>query len=232
MKKFLPFVQISADTNTVAGDRIAIMFSSVSEEDLTPFSRVIFVPRSIVGLAGETDVLDGGAVRVKLLVTADGAGVQEHVLGVVTLPNVPADQISKAVVIAFRDAFAAYLQWVNAQAAGLTPVAAPRAWSDPALSSPKAPGRSVAKSIARVAGISVAGLGIAMLIGFGLTELGARGVGGGVGQGAAAVQAAVAQNMAQDPAAIKAQVELTQQTLRQMGIEPGRPGDLGCLAPQ
>lgn len=46
------------------------------------------------------------------------------------------------------------------------------------------------------------------------------------------IQNAVAQQMANDPESIKAQVELTQQTLKSMGLDPGKGGDLGCLAPQ
>jgi len=46
------------------------------------------------------------------------------------------------------------------------------------------------------------------------------------------VDNAVARQMANDPESIKAQVELTKQTLQSMGLDPGQGGDLGCLAPQ
>ena len=46
------------------------------------------------------------------------------------------------------------------------------------------------------------------------------------------VEQAVAQVMSHDPASVAAQVELTKQTLQQMGLDPGQNGDLGCLAPQ
>lgn len=46
------------------------------------------------------------------------------------------------------------------------------------------------------------------------------------------IENAVAQQMANDPESIKAQVELTKQTLQSMGLDPGQGGDLGCLAPQ
>lgn len=46
------------------------------------------------------------------------------------------------------------------------------------------------------------------------------------------VDGAVARQMANDPESIKAQVELTKQTLQSMGLDPGQGGDLGCLAPQ
>ncbi|WDM58764.1 hypothetical protein K4A76_20355 [Pseudomonas sp. NEEL19] len=46
------------------------------------------------------------------------------------------------------------------------------------------------------------------------------------------IENAVAQQMANDPESIKAQVELTKQTLQSMGLDPGQGGDIGCLAPQ
>lgn len=38
--------------------------------------------------------------------------------------------------------------------------------------------------------------------------------------------------MAQDPVAIESQVNLTKQTLKDMGLDPGQAGDMGCMAPQ
>lgn len=46
------------------------------------------------------------------------------------------------------------------------------------------------------------------------------------------IQNAVARVMAQDPKSMQAQVELTKETLKQMGLDPGKSGDVGCLAPQ
>lgn len=46
------------------------------------------------------------------------------------------------------------------------------------------------------------------------------------------IEDAVARAMAQDPASVASQVELTKQTLRQMGLDPGQSGDIGCLAQQ
>ena len=45
------------------------------------------------------------------------------------------------------------------------------------------------------------------------------------------VQAAVAQALATDPRARDEQIEITRATLREMGLDPGKSGDLGCLAP-
>jgi len=46
------------------------------------------------------------------------------------------------------------------------------------------------------------------------------------------IEDAVARAMAQDPDSVVSQVELTKQTLQQMGLDPGQSGDIGCLAPQ
>ena len=46
------------------------------------------------------------------------------------------------------------------------------------------------------------------------------------------VHEAVAQAMNQDANSVQSQVELTKQTLLTMGLDPGKSGDVGCLAPQ
>ena len=46
------------------------------------------------------------------------------------------------------------------------------------------------------------------------------------------IHEAVSRAMSQDPASTQAQVELTKETLKQMGLDPGKSGDVGCLAPQ
>lgn len=43
------------------------------------------------------------------------------------------------------------------------------------------------------------------------------------------IEDAVAKAMRQDPSSVQAQVELTKQTLQQMGLDPGQSGDIGCL---
>lgn len=45
------------------------------------------------------------------------------------------------------------------------------------------------------------------------------------------LQAAVNRALANDPAARDEQIEITRQTLREMGLDPGKNGDLGCLVP-
>ena len=45
------------------------------------------------------------------------------------------------------------------------------------------------------------------------------------------IQDAVAKAMTQSPSSTQAQVELTKETLKQMGLDPGKSGDIGCLAP-
>lgn len=44
------------------------------------------------------------------------------------------------------------------------------------------------------------------------------------------VQEAVNKALANDPRARDEQIEITRQTLREMGLDPGKNGDLGCLA--
>lgn len=46
------------------------------------------------------------------------------------------------------------------------------------------------------------------------------------------VQAAVNKALANDPRARDEQIEITRQTLKEMGLDPGKNGDLGCLAAQ
>lgn len=46
------------------------------------------------------------------------------------------------------------------------------------------------------------------------------------------IQDAVAKAMTHTPSSTQAQVELTKETLKQMGLDPGKSGDIGCLAPQ
>jgi|GEM_PF-1824350 len=46
------------------------------------------------------------------------------------------------------------------------------------------------------------------------------------------IHAAVAQEITQSAPSMQAQVELTKETLKQMGLDPGKSGDVGCLAPQ
>lgn len=46
------------------------------------------------------------------------------------------------------------------------------------------------------------------------------------------IKNAVAQAMTEDPRSVQAQVDLTKETLKQMGLDPGKAADTGCLAPQ
>lgn len=55
---------------------------------------------------------------------------------------------------------------------------------------------------------------------------------GTLGKRADPIQDAVAQAMTQDPRSLQAQVDLTKETLKQMGLDPGKAGDTGCFAPQ
>lgn len=57
-------------------------------------------------------------------------------------------------------------------------------------------------------------------------------LGGTVSKKPDPIQDAVAKAMVQSPAAAQAQVDLTKETLKQMGLDPGKSGDVGCLAQQ
>lgn len=46
------------------------------------------------------------------------------------------------------------------------------------------------------------------------------------------IDEAVARAMASNPSSVASQVEMTKEVLKQMGLDPGQSGDLGCLAPQ
>jgi hypothetical protein len=46
------------------------------------------------------------------------------------------------------------------------------------------------------------------------------------------IREAVAQQVLQSKESRESQVELTKQTLKEMGLDPGRSNDIGCLAPQ
>ncbi len=46
------------------------------------------------------------------------------------------------------------------------------------------------------------------------------------------IKNAVADAMQQDPRSVQAQVDLTKETLKQMGLDPGKAADTGCLTPQ
>lgn len=49
---------------------------------------------------------------------------------------------------------------------------------------------------------------------------------------ASPIDEAVARAMASDPSSVASQVEMTKEVLKQMGLDPGQGGDIGCLAPQ
>jgi hypothetical protein len=56
--------------------------------------------------------------------------------------------------------------------------------------------------------------------------------GGSMVRSADPIQEAVAKAMVSDPRAVQSQVELTKETLKQMNLDPGKAGDIGCLAAQ
>jgi len=238
MKKFLPFVQI-----TPAGERLAVMFDSACAEDTTRNPRVVFVPQSAMGLSLDVDG-EGvpGSIQIKLLVVYDDV-TKTHDLATISVPGglsqSTVDSMRQAIASSFQTALASYLRQgqISSSSPVMTafrevkPVGAiyggDSAVFDGGMFSGVSEARKPARSGTLRSMASIAGLGV---LGFAIVY-GAIIVGGGTGQGGV-IQAAVTENMGQDPASIMAQVELTKETLRQMGLDPGRAGDLGCLAPQ
>lgn len=251
MKNFAPFIQISPDPNTAAGERIAIMFASLLADDETASSRVVFVPRSVADFSWDIQLVEGTSMRpailVKLLVTDADGEKQEHHLALITCSSVSAAEVRRGIAATFRVALAEYLQWV-ARSSDLSRSDTPRAWSAPAVTDERSEstGRSGWSRAASVAGLVCVGVvcAVVLIAGVGVlfSKSGIFGWPAGqveqsrtlarVEQSSDAIRLPVSPGMAEDPASIRAQVELTEQTLRQMGIDPGRPGDLGCLAPQ
>ncbi|ANN80829.1 hypothetical protein [Bordetella flabilis] len=223
-ERFSPFVQITAMDN-----RIAVMFDSDFAGDTLRMPRVVMLPRPPTEISCE---VEGGQseYRVKLLASHDGS-VQCHDLATIaTTDNLPLVDVRQAVASSFGRALQSYLRW-ECRALGAykepqltSPGMVGAVPGEPAMSAPITQSgkgnRSVWRSAAVVAAVAVVGFCLA----YGLS---AR-----TGHAADPIQAAVAENMAQDPASITAQVELTKQTLRSMGLDPGRAGDLGCLAAQ
>ena len=235
MKKFAPLFQITATES-----QLAVLFDSASAEDTTRSPKVVCVPRLHGGIAFELCAAEGAAFVLKLLVRnpAGNAETQVHELAVISLPARSADTLSQAIADAFFDALARYYQWEH-ELSG--PVPASRYEPQYRAPRPVAANNSVFRGVKRATfacflvvltiGVVAAVMGVGPLAGHNMAPI-QDAVAQNMAQNPASIQNAVAQNMAQDPAAIQAQVELTQQTLRQMGIDPGRPGDLGCLAPQ
>lgn len=227
MKKnqaFSPFIQI-----TSTGDQVAVMFDSDLIGDDARTARVVFVPKnSIQQLSWAVALPEGegtSALSVYLVVGQNDGQQVRHELGAI---GVVADEsvVREAVARAFHFALVAYLQGERAAASPASPVASERyqSWA-PALGkgghqSPRPFSPFFTKPLAAFGLVGVLVLAVA------------AGISTWNGGRMDPIQAAVAQNMAQDPASIMAQVELTKETLRQMGLDPGRGGDLGCLAPE
>lgn len=235
MRKFAPFVQITRTDD----DRIAVMFDSACDADATRTPRVVFIRRDMESLSWQ--VLEEGGEGGKVLRVDLSTGVGEdairYFLGTIS-GDFTVNSVRQAFSDAFQSALAAYLQ--NSQrlgaVAGMSSDTSPRdeayaygyAHVPPPQPIAKPAGRTFLKSVGAVAAIGV--LGFAGVYGFS-SWIASTPYALSAGR-MDPIQAAVAQNMAQDPASITAQVELTKETLRQMGLDPGRAGDLGCLAPQ
>ncbi|WP_323025713.1 hypothetical protein [Castellaniella sp.] len=205
-----PFIQI-----TRAGEKVAVMFSCGAA------ARVVFVPQDkLQQLSWEMSdpSIEGDApapAKLFLLVTRDDAPqVKRYEMGDVRMAAGVARQ---AIAEAFGVALISYLQDERMNAVEVPPALVSR----PGVFEGHKPKNSAWWKMP-------AFLVLAALISFAAVA----GLESWSGGKMDPIQAAVSQNMTQDPASIMAQVELTKETLRQMGLDPGRGGDLGCLAPQ
>ncbi len=223
----MPFIQI-----TRTGDQVAVMFDQAGLG--AHASRIVFIRKESMrqlsweicdvpsGASNEvnpqleTGGIQKGVATIYLLVTKD-SGQDRHELGYVVSD---APEARQAIAAAFQAALVAYLQDERlAAGSSVVSMTAPATPGYPGVGYP-ASKRSFGKTFAVVT--------VPLLL---LGAVSAGLVAWADGR-VDPIQAAVAQNMTQDPASIMAQVELTKETLRQMGLDPGRGGDLGCLAPQ
>jgi hypothetical protein len=219
VSSFSPAIQITA-----VGARTAIMFDSAHENDLTRAARLIYVPQAVDSLSLRCDQPSQGISEVKLLVRL-GDKVEEHDLATITMSSCNNMDVRKGVADHFQIALVRYLQSQNPAMVASEQLVVGAAPKMPVVSSHPQADRSAARRPILKSALVV---GLVGLIGFtAVYAFSPRSV-----HSADPIQAAVVGNMAQDPASILAQVELTKETLRQMGLDPGRPGDLGCLAPQ
>lgn len=225
VNNFVPFVRITRTDD----ERIAVMFDSACDEDATRTPRIVFIKCDIEGLSWQVDEEgDEGAKVLRVYLTIGGGeGATQYLLGTIS-GGFAAASVRPALSDAFHTAFAAYLQ-SNQRFSALGSVPSPTATQNEASHAYVRPPQHLTEPTGRRAFLKSVGAiaAVGMLGFFGVYVFSAFS-----GRSVDPIQAAVAQNMAQDPASILAQVELTRETLRQMGLDPGRAGDLGCLAPQ
>lgn len=237
MQNFEPIIRIIDDEKA-----LLVMFDSASSEDITRMPRLIRVdlPAEQFFLKMEHAEATSTQAALNVYLTVK-SGDNETAYLLATITSTKNDErcrkIYDAISSAFSHALQVYLNQKNQHisAEGLHEAVLPLRHTSAngvgknngvqhdLLVAPRS--TSAWKSVAKSAAVAVVLIGVVGLFFIMLPSMGASGV-------ADPIQAAVAENMVQDPASITAQVELTKETLRQMGLDPGAAGDLGCLAPR
>lgn len=256
MDNFAPELRIFGN-----GDQLVVAFDSLSGMDVKRAARSIQIPAAFKQLSfalegfdkdSATDVGDRRTVLGKInLVTTDAGGETasheladcQFVLPAIGKPKngvfqfAPVEQVkyavrqgvSDALVVALTDFYAVRPASSDAVAGHQVIMAPTRSGmgATPAVaeaSRRRAAANDEPKALRRKMALAI--VGAPLLIWF-LAWGGSK-----VLTPSSPIEDAVARAMAQDPASVASQVELTKQTLQQMGLDPGQSGDIGCLAPQ
>lgn len=236
MKSFEPIIHIIEDQQS-----LLVMFDSGWDHDVTRMPRLVRVTLPIQDLSWKMDAeqlpLDESIPSYPIsLIVKSSDGESSYALGSITPEKSGGQAHAGAIYQGIANSFSrALLLYLSQKSQPVVPSVeiGQKAGSPVHRGKPQAIGsyddgrsnrsRPILKSVAQAAAVAVvlvAVTGFFVSIPF-------------MGSNAAdPIQTAVAQNMAQDPASITAQVELTKETLRQMGLDPGAAGDLGCLAPR
>lgn len=251
LPEFVPDLRIIAR----GSDRLMVTFDTATDLDLRRSPRIVMVDMTGVtnistGLQDieVVDAVDKQLVtgRINLLTTRPNAEPETYLLADIELhlhaqgrpgkdgkfsfpsPSAIEQMILQGVADAFADASIAY-----GDAAG-APTAAPQPAAERAPSWPRpAPAYAGAGAVRHGSGRSPGRSGWKTYLLLGLAAL--------LLLAAAArlmsapsdpLQSAVNKALASDPKARDEQIEITRQTLREMGLDPGKNGDLGCLAAQ
>lgn len=225
MRNFGPIIHIMEDEQS-----LLVMFDSAWEDDSTRMPRLVRIALPIQDLSWKMDLAEPnsptGSYSIILTVKSlDGEA--QHPLGAITprktLGKGDVEAIHQGIADAFAHALLLYLGHKSPSAAPSAEAATPMHRSG----SQTTHSRPILKSVAKSAVFAIVAIVVVGVMGSLLTSVPFMG-----SNAADPIQTAVAQNMVQDPASITAQVELTKETLRQMGLDPGAAGDLGCLAPR
>lgn len=254
LPEFVPDLRIIAR----GSDRLMVTFDTATDLDLRRSPRIVMVDMGGVtnistGLQDieVVDAVDKQLVtgRINLLTTRPNAEPETYLLADIELhlhaqgrpgkdgkfsfpsPSEIEQMILQGVADAFADASIAYGEAADASGAGTAasqPSAErPTSWPRPA---PAYAGMGVVRQgVGRGAGRSpwktylFLGLAALLLLAAAAKLMSAP---------SDPLQSAVNKALASDPKARDEQIEITRQTLREMGLDPGKNGDLGCLAAQ